>query len=57
MLKEPTKTFVASYWNISFVIRVESVKGFYYRSLWFKNIIKAKRNQVRESMKERTNKK
>lgn len=57
MLKEPRKTFVASYWNISFVIRVESVKGFYYRSLWFKNIIKAKRNQVRESMKEHTNKK
>lgn len=40
----------ASFW-------VESVKGLHYRSLWFKNIIKSKRNQVRESMKEHRNKK
>lgn len=58
MLKEQkNKTFMASYWNINFVVRVERVKGFHYRSLWFKNTAKSKRNQVRESMKEYTNKK
>lgn len=56
MLKEPRKTFMVSYWNISFVVRVERVKGFHYRSLWFKNIIKSKKNQVRESMKKHTKK-
>lgn len=48
MLKEPRKTFMASYQNISFIVRVERVKGFHYRSLSFKNIIK--------STKEHTNK-
>lgn len=37
-------------------MRVERVKGFHYRSLLFKNIIKNQENQVRESIKEHTNK-
>lgn len=57
MLEEPRETFSASYWNLSFLVRLERVKGFHYRNLWFKNITKSKRNQVRENKEEHTNEK